>query len=144
MTAIEFFIPIQVLPKQTNRNRIATNREGKRYAARYTPAEVRANAEALALYAKQHVPNRPLRGPVRAVFEFWFPFRVRASKVAKKRGWLSKDTAPDNDNLSKQLCDVLEACGFFEVCDAQISRQEMSKFWGHEVGVDVRLEELEG
>ena len=146
MIAIEFFIPVEVLPKQTKRNRIATNRRtGRQYTARYTPAEVRANAEALALYAKRHVPNRPLRGPVLALFTFWFPFPARTSKSAVRHGWLKKHTAPDLDNLSKQLCDVLEGCGFFEVCDGQISDQQMLKLWGPRkyIGVNVRLEELE-
>lgn len=122
---IEFFIPVQVLPKQSFRH-------GKGHA--YTPARITDNAGALVIYARGHRPDEPFVGPVIVSYQFCF----RTPKGMSLLGL--KETIPDLGNLEKQMDDVLQAAGFFARGDQQIARREVSeKVWTDREGVRVRI-----
>lgn len=126
---IEFFIPVRVLPKQSFR---AAGRSG------YTDPRIKANAEELAYYAGRYAYEFPLEGPLRVELVFQFPWRNSDKKRQKAR---PKDTRPDCDNLCKQVCDVLQACGFYND-DAQLADVHIRKVWTDYEGVQVYLEQM--
>ena len=60
----------------------------------------------------------------------------------RDKGKLAKDTAPDGEQLLKQLNDVMESVGFFKN-DGQIADMRVRKFWTDNVGVSVLLETID-
>lgn len=126
---IEFTIPCRVHPKQSVR-------QGR--GVYYTPAAIKANAAALAYYAMQHRPSEPFVGPIRAEYTIECVDHSKAKRGRKAPYW--KPTAPDCDNLAKQLSDVLQQGGFF-TNDAQIVELCVRKLWSDRCCVVVVLEE---
>lgn len=133
MKDIQFSIPWIVQPKQSTR----FTKEGRRY----TPKAVKENAAALAAMFAPFVPDEPLVGPVRLHVAFWYPWRKSEPKWRRAKGWAWKDTKPDDDNLRKQVSDVMEKCGFF-TNDSQIAWGETTKQWGDKGCVNIILKEL--
>lgn len=131
---IEFSIPWIVQPKQSTR----FTKEGRRY----TPKGVRENAAALAAMFAEHVPDKPLAGPLYLDVTFAYPWRKSESKKRRDAAIQWKDTKPDCDNLYKQVADVMERCGFFEN-DAQIATVGISKQWRDNPSLSIRLGEIE-
>lgn len=128
---IEFTIPYRVCPKQGVR-------QGR--GVFYTPAAIKANAAALAYYAMQHHPPGLFVGPIRAEYTIEYIDRSKAKRGRKAPCW--KPTAPDCDNLAKQLSDVLQQCEFF-ANDAQIVELCVRKMWADRCCVTVVLAEAD-
>lgn len=127
---IDFFIPILPVPKQGDR--VSSGRH-------YQPRKVTTNAKELALYMQPFVPREPLAGPLKLDVTVYYPHLSRTS--AKRRLLaIPKGTAPDGENLLKQVADVMEKLGFFAVCDGQVSDGRLRKRWSHRFGFRVRLE----
>ena len=134
--AISFFIPYEVLPKQSmvaGRN-IHTGQPLCR-----TRKRTRDNAKALTMFAAAHRPDVPLTGALRLTLVFMYPWRKAEPLKNRAKGKRPKDTLPDLENLTKQLVDVLERTGFF-ANDGAISSMRLDKFWTSNVGVSVLLE----
>ncbi len=127
---IEFFIPIEVKPKQSFR---ASRRGG------YSDTAVKANAKSLAWDVKPHVPPKPLDCPVVVSYVFWFQWGPRHSKKFRSTGSRPKMTAPDLGNLEKQMDDVLELAGMVENDSRICMREHSSKLWGDKSGVWVEV-----
>lgn len=138
---IEFSAPILVRAKQGDRSRIAKSKDGKLYVFHYPNRKVLGSGRELAVFAKRHAPAQPLDGPIRLDLTFVAPWRASESKQIRSLGERAKDTKPDLDNLAKQVCDILESLGFYKN-DAQISDLHLSKRWGPEPRLDVRVERL--
>ena len=134
MTAevIEFFIPAITTAKQSTRF-------GKKRA--YADAKVSTNAEVLASYAHPHIPAEPWKGAIKATFRFEYEWRMKDNPATRAAGPLPKPTGPDNDNLIKQMGDMLQAMRFFKN-DAQIAETHVYKHFTGNNGVHVRLEKL--
>jgi len=85
-------------------------------------------------------PSMPLSGPVCIRIKWVFPHRSDAPKR-----WLmtevSKDTAPDLDNLEKALLDSIQKLGFYGN-DGQIADKHTRKFWGPHTGIFIEMEEI--
>lgn len=139
---IDFFIPCQVTPKQGDRSSIAATKSGRRFVRHYQPKNVVKNAEAISALAAYHRPAKPLEGPVRLSLQFYFPWRKSDSKRYREPGYRPMDTKPDLDNLAKQMCDVLQRCGFFRN-DSQICDISIRKGRSDVVGVRVTVESVE-
>jgi Holliday junction resolvase RusA-like endonuclease len=137
----EFFLPLQIEPKQGDRSCLLRAKSGKQFVHHYRAAAVQRNMNALAILAAPYRPVRPLEGPVRATFCFQFPFLASHSKRFRA-SMQPKDTKPDLENLCKNLNDVLEASGFFHN-DAQVAELTISKCWTDSPGVHVRLETID-
>ncbi len=138
---VEFFIPHTVQAKQADRSRIATKGNGQQFVHHYQPSKVTENADTLASLCAPHVPPQPLRGPVRLELTVHYPWRK--SEPKKNRATAKpKDTQPDHEQLSKQLCDVFEAMGFV-TNDAQFADTRVRKFWSDSPGVQVFMEEIQ-
>lgn len=110
-----------VLPKQGDRSTIRRGR-----IRHYTPSRVRNNAQGLASLLGPHAPPAPWTGPVSVEIIAGFPFRKKESPIAREFGWDWKDAKPDVDNLTKQVLDVLQGCGFFKN-DSQVVRLVVTK-----------------
>jgi Holliday junction resolvase RusA-like endonuclease len=128
-------IPMRVMPKQTKENRALWVRDRqpgqkRRVMGRRTPQDVAANAQEMILRLRQYLPSGgPLTGPLLARIVVYEPFPKRRPTGASKALVWPRGTKPDCDNLSKQVCDVLEAAGFFAVGDGQIFSLSVQKYF---------------
>lgn len=130
---ISFSVPVEVLAKQTKENRHAVSKTGKPYIGRYTPKDVKANADIIAAAIDPWRPAEPLTGPLGVAMNFCYPGRVQSKHTLTVTIWLLgpdimqwKTTRPDLDNLSKQVLDVLQARRFFKN-DATVASFEAVK-----------------
>jgi len=129
---IEFSLPLLPVPKQSTR--FGNGRA-------YQKDRIKENARALGLLMRQWRPSKPLCGPVRLILTLRYPWRHSEPQKRRKRSrW--KFTAPDSDNLQKQVKDVLQAVGFVRN-DGQICWTECRKLWTDQEGTDVVLEEID-
>ena len=144
---VSFELDCEVLPKQTKENVHMFTRGGKAFMGRKTPDEVFANALEILLKCQQFRPEVPLRGPVKAWIVIYIPFpKKRPDGCPQDATIWPKCTRPDCDNLSKQLLDVLESAGFFEVGDGQVFKLEVDKYWIRQErpSVFIELQESDG
>ncbi len=135
MGSVSFSIPYVCGPKQGG------GRPGGR-GRRFTDPKVKGDAATLASLVLPFRPAKPMRGPLRLKVTFWYPWRKSETKKRRQYSCQWKDIPPDNDNLLKQLGDVLERLGFMGN-DGQIARTEIEKLWANNGGMDVDLSELE-
>jgi len=119
MDRIEFTIPWYIAPKQSARF-------GRRRA--YQTEKIKGNAAALAFYAQQHCPDEPWDCAVGVSIDVEYPWRAKDSTKRRALGVVPKTTPPDCEQLSKQLCDVLEDVGFF-TDDARVAESHVTKAW---------------
>ncbi len=119
---IEFEIPMAPRPKQSFK-------KGQRGG--YTRKEIRQNAEALCAYMLPHRPAVPLEGPVEIDIEVHWEWR-KSEPLRNRTRPRRRDTVPDHDNLSKQVCDAMQKTGFFKKGDQQISDSHCRKRWADE------------
>lgn len=103
-------------------------------------AKVDTNAKALVTMAYQHAPREPWTGPCRLDLVVVFPW---LKSHRDRTGLHLKHTAPDVDNLHKQLADVIEAAGFVGN-DSQFACGETWKLYGDTPGVLVYLTRIIG
>lgn len=125
---IAFTVPFQVKPKQSTRF------GGKRS---FPDAKVKRNAQGLTALIAEHRPPKPLEGPISLSLVFVYPWR-KAEPKKNRVGMKPKDTRPDLDNLTKQVCDVMESTGFY-TNDSQIAKYELSKWYGDAPELHVEL-----
>ncbi len=126
-----FFIPIEVMPKQSFR---ASRRGG------YSDRAVKANAQVLASYAMGHRPAKPLDCPVVVSYVFCFAWAKTHSQKFRSQPTRPRMTKPDLGNLEKQMDDVLELAGMVKH-DSRICRRAYSgKVWTHRSGVEITVE----
>lgn len=139
----DFFLPCEALPKQGDRSAVIQRPGRKSFVTHYAAPKVAENAAWLQTLCKKHRPLSPMEGPLSLYLRFQFPYRkTDANKLLRGKDicpW--KHTKPDCDNLGKQLCDVLEKCGFFGN-DAQIADLRVQKVWAPSPGVHVVLGSL--
>ncbi len=141
MPTISFSIPFTVGAKQGDRSRVVTPRIGKPFVRHYPDPKTKRNAQALKVLCLPYVPAKPLKGPLRLEMFVNYPWRESESERNRARGEIPKDTKPDADNIAKQVCDVLEAMGFF-VNDSQIAHLEVYKAWADKPSLLVGITEL--
>lgn len=134
---IEFFIPFEVQPKQGDRSCVLNGR-----VKHYQPKKVTSNANALVLLSNQYRPLEPLTGPLKMELRFYSNWRTSDSKKVRATGKAYQDTKPDWDNLCKQICDCLQASGFFKN-DSQLADIHVMKLRTNTPGVFVKLSRCE-
>lgn len=137
-SSIEFEIPFTAIAKQADRSRIVKTGSGRQFVAHYQPKEIVEHADNLAALLAPHRPTAPLRGPLELTLTFKFPWLGTAPSRVIAAGWYPKDTKPDWDNLSKQICDVLQKCGFF-INDSQIWNSHVRKVFCPQASVQIQL-----
>jgi Holliday junction resolvase RusA-like endonuclease len=126
--AIEFFIPIEVLPKQSFR---------KARHGGYTDKAIKANAEALAVHARKHAPRPALDRPVVVSYTFYFAWAKTHSKKFRAQPAQPKITIPDLGNLEKQMDDVLQLARIVKNDSRIYRREDSAKLWADRSGVAV-------
>jgi Holliday junction resolvase RusA-like endonuclease len=137
---IEFFIPWKVAPKQSVRTRIVERPGRKPFAQHYQTKEIKRNAAVLVEQLAPFRPPTPIEGPVRVWYKVAYPYKKGEPK--KNRGKeIPKDTGPDCGQLSKQLDDVLQGCGFFPN-DGQIADSRTVKVWSMTPGITITVETM--
>jgi Holliday junction resolvase RusA-like endonuclease len=129
---IEFFVPVTIVPKQSDRTTIRNGR-----IRHYQPKQVTANAKTIAFWVRRHVPAEPLTGPIAIEVRFAFPWPASVPE-GDRRSWRPKDTKPDLDNCVKQFLDVLQSCGMFKN-DAQVWHTTPCKVWDNKPGIKVKI-----
>lgn len=86
-----------------------------------------------------HQPAEPVRGPVALEVEFTWPWRKGDSQRLRSRGRVPHTSKPDLSNAIKNLEDRLVALRFIDD-DRSVVRLALTKFWGNEPGIVVRIE----
>jgi Holliday junction resolvase RusA-like endonuclease len=95
----------------------------------YPNPKVVKDADALCALLSPYAPSSPMAGPVELTVEVVYPWRKSEKKRIRALGWYPKDTKPDDDNVRKQVADVLERMGFI-ADDGQIAVSHFAKGWG--------------
>jgi len=139
---LDFTIPYRLRQKQGDRSRVALTGEGKQHVRHYQPKKVVDAANNLAALVAGHRPSVPLQGPLHLRITVVCPWRANEAQWRKASGVWPKDTKPDCDNLSKQMCDVLAGAGFYGN-DSQIAHLEVIKAWGNSPDIRIELETIE-
>ena len=142
---LEFIVDVLVLPKQGDRSMIMRPKAkgASAFIKHYPPKAQADNASQLAQAIRRYRPLEPFDGPIEVELSFVSAWRSAESGRVKKSGrYRRKDTHPDNDNLSKQVLDVLESEGFL-ASDARVSDLILKKRWGPRHLLRVRIEKLE-
>ena len=116
---------IRLRPKQGDRSR---RHNGN--IQHYTDKRVKENAGALAVLIGRFAPPTPWAGPIACEIVFGLPFHKQEKVLTRGVGRAWADTKPDIDNLTKQVLDTLQACGFFtndsQVCRLVVTKVRMS------------------
>lgn len=129
---LEFFMPM-IPPTCTHQEKKTAVVKGK--PVYYEPPELKKARAKLSGYLWEHIPKKPLKGPVRLTVKWCFP-------RGKHRDGEYRITKPDTDNLQKLLKDCMTALGFWKD-DALVASEICEKFWAEIPGIYIRAEEIE-
>lgn len=103
----------------------------------YDPPQVKQTKMKLMAFLAQHVPEKPLTGPLVLQVDWIWPANAKHGHLE----W--RDTKPDTDNLQKLLKDCMTQLGFWED-DAQVVVEAISKLYSNEqAGIYVILDHAE-
>lgn len=145
---IHFFVSGS--PKAQPRARsFAIQIAGKWTARAYDPGSAEAWKTRIAEVGKEHLPHKPIEGPVRLDLVFTFPRPRSHFRTGRYRGVLRAD-APywycvlknDRDNCDKAVMDCLKILGFFKD-DGQVCHGFIIRCYGDKPGADIKLASLE-
>ena len=118
-------IPIPIVAKQGDRTQIVRRKFPFRsFTKHHSSDEVTANAEAIRWHVLGCGPREPIDGPLEAHIRFEFPW-LKAHKDRDRA--IPKCTAPDIDNLQKQIFDALQ--GVWYRNDARVWRVVAEKLY---------------
>lgn len=134
MKEIQFFVPMEEIPKRTAQQKGVRIVGGKPHF--YTKKNLEDVASFYAWVFKGYRPERPLEGQIALSIVFHYPAR-RPHKNGQ-----GKTTRPDVDNLAKLPIDVLTKLGFW-LDDSQIISLSLGKFYSENVGVMVKIAEFD-
>jgi Holliday junction resolvase RusA-like endonuclease len=135
---ISFNIPM-VPPRATSQTKRLVMVAGK---PRFFHKKKHATAEGdLLTLCAQYAPSEPMKGPIRLLIAFRFPWRKGETKGRILAGWAWNDKRPDLDNQAKLVCDVLCKLGFFQD-DGQIASLVLEKLWSDKVGINIKMHSL--
>jgi Holliday junction resolvase RusA-like endonuclease len=87
----------------------------------YNPPDADGWKAAVAAVAAQHLPAKPIEGPIRLTLAFVLPMPAKGGEA---NHWHIK--RPDIDNLAKAVMDTLTRCRMWQddgqVCDLRVSK----------------------
>lgn len=128
-------------PKAQPRSK-ARWRPGMEHASIYTPGTAEEWKGWCYLAAKEHVPEKPLGGPLAVSVNFWFARPLAHFGTGRNEGKL-KVTAPgwhistpDLDNLVKAVLDACTQVGFW-TDDRVVASLQMEKWWSATAGMTI-------
>lgn len=148
-TDVVIFLPGEVRAKQADRSTIqwkwkwtsgrAVGPKRTPYIRHYPDPKVFDNARDLAWTLASRCPVDPLDGPVMLDVVVMRRWRITDHRYVRDGAEaIYKDTAPDRDNLLKQIQDVLQAAGVVRN-DGQFVGGEVRKLCGPVSGAWLRL-----
>ena len=128
---MHMFIPLEKIPTVT------AQEKGINYAARkvYTKKEVLEARALFRAYLAQHVPDKPITGPVKLLIGWCYPL------VRGKRDGDPKTSKPDVDNANKLIQDIMTELGYWKD-DAQVCDLRTFKQYATLTGIFVGYEEI--
>jgi Holliday junction resolvase RusA-like endonuclease len=95
----------------------------------------------LTLLCSRHRPAKAFDGPVSLSVDYVFPWRAAEPLKRRKLGRVPHTSKPDCSNMVKMLEDVLTKLEFW-TDDSLVASLQVTKAWGDQVGIYVRIETL--
>ena len=136
---MEFFEPC-VPPTTTAQQKRVNHKTGVFFKSKEAGRIIETYGDLL----RPHIPDEPMRGPLKVTIEVTWPWLKRhyATKAkaahADTYGRLPHTSAPDCDNFCKQLIDEMARWLLIEN-DQCISDLRVRKFWGARPGIYVKV-----
>ena len=134
MNEINFFVPLDEIPKRTAQQKGVTIVNGKPHF--YTKNNLKDVFDFYYFVFRPFKPDAPFLGQVHLKIEFHYP-----TKKPHKEGE-GKITRPDVDNLAKLPIDVFTKLGFW-VDDSQITKLLLTKQYSEQAGIKVYIAEYD-
>lgn len=135
------FIPCEI-PTTTAQMKGVSVRNGKPFF--FTNKKAAKAGRQIAAFLRPHAPPAPFTGPLSLTLELRFRWRKAESKRhIKQWEFYPIDTAPDVDNLAKEILDQMTKLGFWK-SDGQLARLQLTKVWADTPGLDIMLTEETG
>ena len=134
MAMIDFFLPMDEIPKGTQQQKGVRVVHGKPYF--YTKHSIEDAKHFYAACLKMHRPPEPIKEAVALTVNFYYPVK-KPHKCGEP-----KVTRPDTDNLIKLVKDVMTDLGYW-VDDSQIVCEHVTKSYSDPSGVRVRIQRLD-
>lgn len=88
-----------------------------------------------------HQPKKPLEGALKCEIDIFYSWRTSEPKKNRVTGYRWCDTKPDLDNWNKQFSDCLTRLRFWND-DSQVADLHITKRWGDEPRIDVKISEI--
>lgn len=85
-------------------------------------------------------PSSPLVGPLRVRIDLTWPWRKGDAMKVRELGKIPCAVKPDCDNMAKTIFDVMALLGYF-TNDAQVYYLIVTKWFGHEPGIEFNISE---
>lgn len=130
---IEFFIPLESVPKITHQMKRVKVHNAKPIF--YESDELKAARSLFESRLSKHVPDKPIKGPIRLITKWCFDKPNCAGPE-----W--KTTKPDTDNMIKLFKDCMTKLNYWHD-DAQVCSEITEKYWNPITGIYVQIEELD-
>lgn len=129
-------------PKHTAQggNRILKTKDGRLFVGKMSSSKAKKTQDELMCLLMEHVPEKPLEGPIEEKIRWVYPYRK--SEPKKNRGreiWC--DTKSDCDNLTKMFNDCLTRLGFW-IDDGQVAILHFEKLYDEKPRIEVEITEL--
>lgn len=143
MNRVDFFLSFvpPTITSQQKGERVVVPRNGKPFVHHFVKPEVEAMQAELRRMLFPHIPKEPLKGPLRMICEWLYPWRESETKKGRAAGWRWHDKRPDYGNIQKALDDQMQALGFFED-DGQICDARVMKKWSDTPGIRITIYQL--
>jgi Holliday junction resolvase RusA-like endonuclease len=101
----------------------------------------------IAVAAREHIPAKPLEGPLNVSIKFFFERPKSHYRTGKHSGELRPDapiwhaSKPDRDNAEKAVLDCLTTIGMWKD-DCQVCDGSICKVWRATGGMEIFIEEI--
>ncbi|MCH4167699.1 MAG: RusA family crossover junction endodeoxyribonuclease [Streptococcaceae bacterium] len=131
---IEFFMPMEKVPRTTHQQKQVAVKNGK--PVFYEPPDLADARAKLMAHLGQHVPEEKITKGIRLTVRWLF------KKTKGHYNGEYKLTKPDLDNSNKLLQDCMSRLGFWKD-DNLVASLLAEKFWADIPGIYIRIEVLE-
>jgi Holliday junction resolvase RusA-like endonuclease len=130
-------------PKTTGQAaaRIMTRRGGTMFVGKCASGKGKAAQDDLMTLLMPHRPSSPLRGAVKLVVTWRYPWRKSEPKRNRALGVMPCTTRPDADNIVKMLLDCMTRLAYW-TDDGQVAALTVMKQWGDGPGIGIVVTEM--
>jgi Holliday junction resolvase RusA-like endonuclease len=130
-------------PKTTGQAsaRIMKRRDGTMFVGKFASGKGKAAQDDLMALLMPHRPPEPLRGAVKLVVTWRYPWRKSEPKRNRALGVMPCTTRPDADNIVKMLLDCMTRLAYW-TDDGQVAALTVMKQWGDGPGIGIVVTEM--